>query len=354
MNINFVENLPERLIKTAKSLNITRVDINLAINEQGEIISYPDFKVIVKGDPNFMTHKEFLDLEDFCYKNNILCIELESEEEVPDPYEPDFTEPKFKNLIEGQPDYRKKDKTYTIYLDITYKNKELTKKVNSYTCNINKKNKATQIAFNKQLEKLKELGYTNTEENKEKVMTDFNYKEIEKIVKDKRLYEEVKNKSTIVEDTEVSLYIEKDEKRINFCHIGYNFNWNNLQKIDDHEIPISYSIIDKRWGLNSTEGYQYRVIQEKQNCEPSEVYALFNGALNFEEMNRYGTRGIKRLVLNKGKVHTCKEIGNQYYFFNKQDYVIYSTNKKNVLDPEKVKEKINLLLGKMKGLPVTN
>ena len=354
MNIDFVENLPERLIKTAKSLKITMVDMELAINEQGEIISYPNLKVIVKGDPNLMTHKEFLDLENFCYDNNISYIELESEEEVPDSYDPEFTEPKFKNIIEGQPDYRKKDKAYTIYLSITYKNKELTKRVNSYTCNINKKNKTTQITFNKQLEKLKELGYTNIEENKEKVMTEFNYKEIEKIVKDKKLYEEVKNHSTIVEDTEVSLYIEKDETRINFCHIGYNFNWNNLQKIDDHEIPISYSIIDKRWGLNSTEGYQYRVIQEKQNCEPSEVYALFNGALDFEEMNRYGIRSIKRLVLNKGKVLNYREIGNQYYFFNKNNYVIYSTDKKNVLDPEKVKEKINAILDKMKGLSVTN
>lgn len=352
--MNKIESLTEKLIKTAKSLKITMVDMELAINEQGEIISCPNLKVIVKGDPNLMTHKEFLDLENFCYDNNISYIELESEEEVSDPYDPEFTEPKFKSYIEGETDYTSKDTTYDIHLKMTYENKKLYKKVEYYTCNINKKNKAAQIAFNKQLEKLKELGYTNTEENKEKVMTDFNYKEIEKIVKDKRLYEEVKNKSTIVEDTEVSLYIEKDETRINFCHIGYNFNWNNLQKIDDHEIPISYSIIDKRWGLNSTEGYQYRVIQEKQNCEPSEVYALFNGALSFEEMNRYGTRGIKRLVLNKGKVHTCKEIGNQYYFFNKQDYVIYSTDKKNVLDPEKVKEKINTLLDKMKGLPVTN
>ena len=39
-------------------------------------------------------------------------------------------------------------------------------------------------------------------------MTDFDYKEIRNIVKDKRLYEEVRNDTTVIEDTEVSLYIE--------------------------------------------------------------------------------------------------------------------------------------------------
>lgn len=161
--MNIIESLPEKLIDTAKSLKITRVEMGLGINEYGEIILYPAFRVTVKGDPNLMTHKEFLDLENFCYNNNIESIVLESEEEVSDPYEPEFTEPKFKNIIEGQTEYREEDKAYTIYLDVIYKDKELTKIVNSYTCNINKKNKGTQIAFNKQLEKLKQLGVQRIE-----------------------------------------------------------------------------------------------------------------------------------------------------------------------------------------------
>lgn len=344
MNIEFVEKLPERLIKTAKSLKIEKVELDFAINEHGEILYLPRLKAIVKGDPDLMSHRDFLSLEDFCYTNNMLYLDLESVEEVPDPYEPEFTEPEFQNSIGGKTDYVGEETAYTIYLEMEYKDKKLSKKLGSYTCNRNKKDKASQIAFNNQIDKLKFLGYENTEEYKEKIMTDFDYKEIGKIVKNKRLYEGVKNDATVIEDTEVSLYVEKSKTKVHLCHIGHNFGWNNLQKIDDHVIPISYTIIDKRWGLNSPEGYQHRIIQEKQNCEPSEIYALFSGALDFEEMERYSTAGIKRLVLNRGKVFYDEEKGNQHYFFNKYRQMIYSTDKEYVLDADKTKESINILL----------
>ena len=350
MNIEFVETLPERLVEIVKSLDIVKIDLDFTINEYGEILCHPSLKVIVKGDPNQMSHKDFLSLEDFCYTNKISYLDLESVEEVPDPYEPSFTEPEFKTFIEGKTTSVEKDTAYTIYLEMEYEDKKLLKNLESYSCNTNKKDKASQIAFNNQLEKLKSLGYENTDENKEEVMTDFDYKEIRNIVKDKRLYEEVRNDTTVIEDTEVSLYVEKSKVRVNLCHIGHNFNWNNLQKIDDYEIPISYSIIDKKWSLNSPEGYQYRIIQEKQKSEPSEIYSLFSGALDFEEMKRYSTPGLKRLVLNKGKVFSHKEIGYQHYFFNKYGYVIYSTDKRNVLDADKTKESINTLLDKIFSL----
>ena len=350
MNIEFVEKLPERVINAAKSLKIEKVELDFAMNEHGEILYLPQLKAIVKGDPDLMSHKDFLSLEDFCYNNNILYLDLESVEEVPDPYEPEFAEPKFQNSISGRTDYVEEETAYTIYLEAEYKDKKLFKNLGSYTCNRNRKNKSSQIAFNNQLEKLKELGYKNAEENKEKVMTDFDYKEIKEIVKDKRLYEEVKNDATVIEDTEVSLYVEKGKVKVHLCHIGHNFNWNNLQKIDGYEIPISYSIIDKKWNLDSPEGYQHRIIQEKQNVDPSEIYSLFSGALDFEEMERYSTPGIKRLVLNRGKVQTHREIGNQHYFFNKYRKVIFSTDKKHVLDAHKTMRSINTLLDKIFAL----
>ena len=194
------------------------------------------------------------------------------------------------------------------------------------------------------LEELKERKYKNAEKHKKTVVAKFNFKEIYNIIKDKELYTKVMMENTVIEDREISLIVKRDNIQIHFLHVGYNFAWNRLQSINNHNLPISYSIIDKAWELDSTEGYQYRDIQEKQEYNPDYIYMLFADALDFSSMERYGRRGIKKLVINKGETEYYRQQGPYYYFFNKEDKVIFVEEVKNVIAPKRVIMAINKLL----------
>lgn len=71
---------------------------------------------------------------------------------------------------------------------------------------------------------------------------------------------------------------------------------------------------------------------------------LFADALDFSSMERYGRRGIKKLVINKGEAEYYKKQGPYYYLFNKEDKVIFVEDVKNVIDPRRVIIAINKLL----------
>lgn len=346
MVVEKIENLTKEIINIAESLDIESIYTEFAINEFGKLINPINIEIKTNGNPEEMTHKEFLSLEKFAIDNNVFCIDFQSiETEELKYYEGYSDEPLYRLYIEG---YSKpielEDYAYTIYLSIDYTEGEFNKEAEGCGENFNKKTISSQTALNKTLDELKEKNYKDTEKHKKSVVAEFNFKEIYNIIKDEELYTKVMMENTVIEDREISLIVKRDNIQIHFLHVGYNFAWNRLQRTNNHDLPISYAIIDKAWELDSTEGYQYRVIQEKQGYDPDYIYMLFADALDFSSMERYGRRGIKKLVINKGEAEYYKKQGPYYYLFNKEDKVIFVEEVKNVIDPRRVIIAINKLL----------
>ena len=65
MVVEKIENLTKEIINIAKSLDIESIYTEFAINEFGKLINPINIEIKTNGNPEEMTHKEFLSLEKF-------------------------------------------------------------------------------------------------------------------------------------------------------------------------------------------------------------------------------------------------------------------------------------------------
>lgn len=318
------------IYKAKKATLYTQIDY------EGNILDR-HIHAIIDGDPREMTLNKNKELEDFVYINKIKFILIESSEEE---CEYDNYQPKYslciENFNEEEDLFPQPKGPYDIDLEENINGRKklfLDGKSNK---------EEDKIKLNLILDDLYNEGFSQAINYKVKIKNNpIDFKEINKIVNDTTFTETLRREYTVVDDVEVSLYIDKEKLSIHFNQIGYNFNWNALQSIneDKYTIPITYSIIDKTGGVGTNEGYSTYKVKKIQSTGTEEYLNFFQGSIK--------GKTIKRLVLNKGKAKYYKKVNKFFYFFNEKDKCIFQSS--NIKDPDLTLNKINDFIDEVKS-----
>ena len=321
------------LIDFLNIYKVKKATLYTLIDYEGNILDR-HIHATIDGDPREMTLNKNKELEDFVYTNKIEFILIESSEEEE---EYDYYQPKYSLYIENFNDEEDLFPQLRGSYEIDLEEDTNGRKTLSLDGKSNKEE--DKIKLNLILDDLYNEGFSQAIDYKVKVENKpIDFKEINKIVNDKIFTDTLRREYTVVDDVEISLYIDKEKLSIHFNQIGYNFNWNALQSIneDKYTIPITYSIIDKTGGLGTNEGYSTYKVKKIQSTGTEEYLNFFQGCIKGKTINR--------LILNKGKVNYYKKIDDHFYFFNKKDRCIFQSP--NIKDPDLTLNKINDFIDK--------
>ena len=242
------------LIDFLNIYKVKKATLYTLIDYEGNILDR-HIKATIDGDPREMTLNKNKELEDFVYTNKIEFILIESSEEEE---EYDYYQPKYSLYIENFNDeedlFTQSKGPYEIDLEENTNGR----KTLFLDGKSNKEEDKTKL--NLILDDLYNQGFSQAINYKVKVENKpIDFKEINKIINDTTFTETLKRGYTVVDDVEISLYIDKEKLSIHFNQIGYNFNWNALQSIneDKYNIPITYAIIDKTGGFGTIDCLLY-------------------------------------------------------------------------------------------------